>query len=301
MSKLPIAGAVVTLLTALAPLHSQNSPSAPGDFIVERLLPLTAVIAPTPPSLPDAVLAGIKAGAIEIHQRFIYTSARGTLEQLAFVVPANSPVPFPNPSAAPVADHYLIQVESTSVSTSPHPSVILAGHAISNDAPTPWGDITGAGVTLTFGYSTAGAAVQFGPILESVSPLYGLYSDKGAGSLSLTPSPRKCTLSTLNGNYIFQLGGSVLGPFGWAPYTESGRFQADGKGNITIVDSGNITGSVFTGRTFPATYTINDDCSGAFLFGSSGMDVQVSLDGKAINMVFTKPSTVIASGTGRMQ
>jgi hypothetical protein len=31
------------------------------------------------------------------------------------------------------------------------------------------------------------------------------------------------------------------------------------------------------------------------------MDIQVSLDGKAINMVFTKPSGVIASGVGRMQ
>jgi hypothetical protein len=139
-------------------------------------------------AVPDAVLGGIKAGAIEIHQRSIYNSGQRTLEQLAFVVPATSPVPFPNPGAAPVADHYMIQVESASTSNSPRPSVILAGHAISNDSPTPWGDITGAGVILTFGYTTAGGSVQFGPILESVSPLYGLYSDRGAASLSLTPT-----------------------------------------------------------------------------------------------------------------
>jgi hypothetical protein len=156
--------------------------------MAERVLPLTAVIAPTTPNLPDAVLGGIKAGAIEIHQRSIYNSGQRTLEQLAFVVPATSPVPFPNPGAAPVADHYMIQVESASTSNSPRPSVILAGHAISNDSPTPWGDITGAGVILTFGYTTAGGSVQFGPILESVSPLYGLYSDRGAASLSLTPT-----------------------------------------------------------------------------------------------------------------
>ena len=303
MSKLHTAGSIVTLLAALAPLHAQSSANAPGDFLVERVLPLTAVIAPTPPNLPDAVLGGIKAGAIEIHQRFIYNSGQRTLEQLAFVVPANSPVPFPNPGAAPVADHYMIQVESASFSTSPRPSVILAGHAISNDAPTPWGDITGAGVTLTFGYTTAGGSVQLGPILESVSPLYGLYSDKGAGSLSLTPTPQKCASNLLNGVYMFQLGGSVRVPYTnlWAPYAESGSFQADGKGNITVLDSGNISGNVFTGRTFPINYTINDDCSGTFVFGSSAMDIQVSLDGKAINMVFTKPSNVIASGVGRMQ
>ena len=180
MSKPAFASSVVTLLTVLTPLHAQSSANSPGDFMVERLLPLTAVVAPTAPNLPDAVLAGIKAGAIEIHQRFTYNSAQRTLEQLAFVLPANSSVPFPDPSGAPVADHYMIDVESVSISSSPRPSVILAGHASSNDIPTPWGDITGAGVTLTFGYRSAGASVQFGPVLESVSPLYGLYTDTAA-------------------------------------------------------------------------------------------------------------------------
>src|ERR1035441_4050646 len=79
MSRLNIAGSIATLLAVLAPLHAQNGANAPGDFMFERILPLTAVIAPTPPSLPDAVLAGIQAGAIEIHQRFIYNSAQRTL------------------------------------------------------------------------------------------------------------------------------------------------------------------------------------------------------------------------------
>src|SRR5664279_3542932 len=106
MSRLYTAGSIVTLLAALAPLHGQSSTNAPGDFMAERLVPLSAVSAPTPPNLPDSVLGGIQAGAIEIHQRFIYNSGQRTLEQLAFIVPANSPVPFPNPGAAPVADHY---------------------------------------------------------------------------------------------------------------------------------------------------------------------------------------------------
>jgi hypothetical protein len=301
MSKLHTAGSIVTLLAALAPLHAQSSANAPGDFLVERVLTLDHVFAPVPPNLPDAVLAGIKAGVIEFHQRFIYNSAQRTLEQFNYVVPANSPVPLPDPSKAPVGDHYLVQIESASISNSPSPSVILAGHVTLNDVATPFGYNTGAGVTLTFGYTTAGGSVQFGPILESVSPLYGLYSDKGAGSLSLTPTPHKCTVGTLNGAYLFQLSGSVQSYNGWGLYTESGRFQADGKGNIVVVDSGNIAGNVFTGRNFPISYTINDDCTGSFVFGSSAMDIQVSLDGKAINMVFTKPSSVIASGVGRMQ
>jgi len=59
MSKLNIAGSIVTLLAAIAPIHAQNSANGPGDFMLERILPLSGVVAPAPPSLPDAVLAGI--------------------------------------------------------------------------------------------------------------------------------------------------------------------------------------------------------------------------------------------------
>ena len=298
MSKLFITVPIVTLLAAFAPLRAQN---APGDFVVERLLPLSAVIAPTPPTLPDAVLAGIQAGVIEIHQRFTYNSAQHTLDQLAFVVPTKSPLPFPDAGAAPLADHYLIQIESASISNSPRPSVILAGHVTSNDAPTPWGDITGAGVTLTFGYRSAGSSAQFGPILESVSPVYGLYSDTGAGSLSLTPSLSACTQANLSGTYMFLLGGSQQTASGWVPYLESGTFQADGKGNLVVQDSGNGGGNVFIGRTFPIAYSMNDNCTGTFSFGANSMDFQVSRDGKSMNMVFTKPSAVVANGSGRLQ
>ena len=101
--------------------------------------------------------------------------------------------------------------------------------------------------------------------------------------------------------YIFQLNGSVQGTTGWGPYAESGSFLADGKGNILVLDSGNIAGSVFTSRVFPIVYTINDGCLGTFTFGTSGMDFQASLDGKQVNMVFTKPAGVIASGIARAQ
>ena len=196
-------------------------------------------------------------------------------------------------------------MDNASVVSSSHPSLVLSGHVTLNDVITPFGDITGAGVTLTIGYSAAGAAVQYGPILESVSPLYGLYSTSGAGSLSLTPSAQKCAPGTLNGTYMFTLGGSVQGSTGWAPYLESGTFQSDGQGNIAVLDSGNIAGRVFKGRTFPIVYTVNDDCTGTFTFGSSSnpstMDVRVSPDGKTMNMVFTNPATVVANGSGRQQ
>ena len=61
--------------------------------MAERVLSLNFVLSPAPPNLPDAVLSGLQNGVIELHQRFTYNSAKRTIEELAFVVPANTPVP----------------------------------------------------------------------------------------------------------------------------------------------------------------------------------------------------------------
>jgi hypothetical protein len=294
------AGAGMALL-AIGSLHAQTSGNGVGDFTLERVLALSGVISPYAPNLPDAVLAGIQSGALEIHQLCTYNSAQRTLDELAFVVPGKSPLPFPNPSAAPVADHYVIQVESASISSLPGPAVILAGHVTSNDTPTPFGDITGAGVTFTFGYRGSGSSVQYGPIMESVSPLYNIYTPTGVGALSLTPSPHKCSTATLNGTYMFQLAGSVQSGNVFMPYAQSGRFVADGAGNITVLDSGDLGGQAFSGRAYPISYVLDANCGGALTFGGSVIDIQVSRDGTSINMVSTKPAYVIASGVGRIQ
>src|ERR1022692_895941 len=188
-------GAGMALL-AISSLHAQSSGNGVGDFTLERVVALSGILSPYTPNLPAAALAAIQNGTLEIHQRFIYNSALRTMDQLSFVLPANSPLPFPNPPSAAIVDHYLVQIENTGVSLQPAPSVILAGHATSNDPPTPFGNITGAGVTLTFGYHGSGSSVQFGPIMESVAPLYNLYSPAGVGSLSLTPSPQTCSTAT---------------------------------------------------------------------------------------------------------
>src|SRR3981081_1434046 len=109
MNKFFTAGAILALLTGVASLQAQNGV---GDFSVERILTLNNVLSPPNPSLPDAVLARLQNGTVELRQLFTYSSAQRTLEQLAFVVPANSPLPFPDPRGAPVGDHYIVQIES---------------------------------------------------------------------------------------------------------------------------------------------------------------------------------------------
>ena len=293
---------VVAAVIGVHALNAQTAGNAVGDFTIERVLTIASITAPTAPNFPPPVLAGLQAGAIEVHQIFAYSSAKGIVEQTAFVVPGNSPVPFPNPSGAPLADHYFFQVDAASVTSSPSPSVVLIGHVTSNDVATPWGNITGAGIALSFGYRTAGSSVQFGPIIESVSPVYGLYTATGAGSLSLTPSAQQCSVATLNGTYMFQLGGAINEGFvRFWPYWESGRLMADGKGNATVVDSGNIGGSSFSGRMFSMSYTLDGNCQGTLNSAALTMDFQVSRDAGAITFAVTKPSSIIANGSGRIQ
>src|ERR1700693_3867987 len=115
MNKSTFVGALAVLV-AISPLGraqgNQNGRNAPGDFTIERVLTLSSVSAPTPPSFPAPVLAALQKGALELHQIFVYNSATRTLEQFAIVVPGNSPLPFPSPGSAPVGDHYILQIDS---------------------------------------------------------------------------------------------------------------------------------------------------------------------------------------------
>ena len=140
--------AALAALVAISPFGraqvNQNGGSAPGDFTMERVLTLSSASAPTPPNFPPPVLAALQSGALELHQIFVYNSAQRTLEQSALVVPGGSPLPLPSPGSATVGDHYIVQVDSASITSSPGPSAVLVGHVTSNDVPTPFGTITGA-------------------------------------------------------------------------------------------------------------------------------------------------------------
>ena len=305
MKQLTLTSATLAAFAIGIPLSAQMpgpGMNGVGDFFIERVLTLNSIVSPNAPTFPAPVLAGIQSGALEIHQQFTYNSAQRTLEQLAFVVPGKSPLPFPSPASAPVADHYILQVDTVNRTATPGASVALVGRVLSNDVPTPWGNITGANITLAFAYQGSGPSTSFTNILESVSPLYNLYTANGVGSLSLVPASQKCGAATLNGVYMFRLQGSVqTGPGAFGPFVDNGRFIADGKGNITVFDGGNSNGSQFLNRTFPITYVVDDFCSGTFKWAGGAMDVQISRDGRNVNMLFTEPSFVVAAGSGMLQ
>jgi len=285
------------------PMHAQPSQSnALGDFTMERVLTLSGVTAPAPPNLPQIILNSLAADAIEVHQVFVYNSAQRILEQTSYVLPGRSPIPSPGISGAPVNDHYIIQVDSIGISQAHGPSVAMVGHVVSNDVPTPFGDISGLEVTLAFGYQGTGPSTRFTAIMETVAPLYGAYTATGVGSLSPTASVQKCSVANLKGVYMYRLRGSIeTTPNNWLTYVESGVFTADGNGTIAISGTQHFGESLSANRQ-SAAYVVNDDCTGSFT-GKAGfaMDVVLSSDGQRVNMVFTAPGILAAMGEARMQ
>lgn len=97
-----------------------------------------------------------------------------------------------------------------------------------------------------------------------------------------------CSASSLKGAFGFQISGNnnFFGPFAF-----SGRFTADGKGNITS-GSGteSIAGDIVSGVPFIGTYTINADCTGKAVIvfvrsdnqQQAGLDFTLVDDGKGI-------------------
>lgn len=84
-------------------------------------------------------------------------------------------------------------------------------------------------------------------------------------SAGASRSGRNCTNESLEGRFGYTAAATVHAPPGSptmvAHIAAVGRFVADGEGNITGHDVGNVNG-VATPRTLTATYSVNPDCTG---------------------------------------
>lgn len=293
--------AVLSAALSHSMLAQQGQTNSLGDFTMERIILLSGVSAPTPPNLPGQVLDALQSGALEMHQVFVYSSAQRIIDQTNYILPGGSPLPSTDLSKAIVGDHYKIQVDSIVVNQSRGPSALMIGRVVSNDMITPFGDITGAMVSLSFGYQGSGPGMRFATIIESVSPIYTIYSAAGVGSLSATASPQKCTLSTMSGSYQYSIRGSVMtAPNTFTPYVESGYLTADGIGNVAVFGTVNLGGNVMPNR-LPLSYTINDNCSGVLKGKAGSLEMVLSSEGRRVNLMFTSPSNLIAVGDGQLQ
>lgn len=68
-----------------------------------------------------------------------------------------------------------------------------------------------------------------------------------------------CSNATLHGSYAFTESGTILDI---GPVAVVGVFQADGKGNLTVVDTVSLNGEIIQ-ENLNFTYRVNPDCTGA--------------------------------------
>lgn len=77
MKSIVLLNVAAVVLRSGGALYAQTAGSTVGDFTIERVLTIPSIISPTAPNFPPPVLAGLQAGAIEVHQVFAYLSANG--------------------------------------------------------------------------------------------------------------------------------------------------------------------------------------------------------------------------------
>jgi hypothetical protein len=111
--------------------------------------------------------------------------------------------------------------------------------------------------------------------------------------------PTKCTLATLNGQYLFNGTGTLFPPAFEVTSPSTGTsagfhiFNGDGTGTDFVAFSINGTIVVPSSST-PITYTLNPDCTGTYQVPSAGsaglnFDIFVAIDGSALIIIETDP------------
>jgi hypothetical protein len=107
--------------------------------------------------------------------------------------------------------------------------------------------------------------------------------------------PSKCTLATLNGQYMFGGPGTLFPPaFGvTAPSSAASAgfhiFNGDGTGTDFVTFSVNGIDQ-HVPSPVPITYTLNSDCTGTYsVQNGPNFDIFVAVDGSALSLIQTDP------------
>jgi hypothetical protein len=112
----------------------------------------------------------------------------------------------------------------------------------------------------------------------------------------------KCTLATLNGQYLFTGSGTLFPPaFGVTKQSIGNSagfhiFNGDGTGTDFVTFS--INGIVVVpSSSVPITYTLKPDCTGTLsVQNGPNLDIFVAVDGSALTTINTDPGVAFSEG-----
>lgn len=114
----------------------------------------------------------------------------------------------------------------------------------------------------------------------------------------------RCTLATLNGQYLFNGSGTLFPPaFGVTSVsigTSAGFHIFNGDGTGTDFVTFSVNGIVeVSSSSSPITYTLNHDCTGTYQVPGTptlNFDIFVAVDGSALTVIETDPGVALSWG-----
>jgi hypothetical protein len=122
----------------------------------------------------------------------------------------------------------------------------------------------------------------------------------GAGQASAGETEGKCTLATLNGQYLFAGSGMLVPPAVTSPSPTASAgfhiFNGDGTGSDFVTFSLNGIDQ-HVPSPVAITYTLNTDCTGTYsVKNGPNFDIFVAVDGSQLTVIDTDSGVVGAEG-----
>ena len=190
-----------------------TAPTSLSAFNIERTLSLTSssgVFTTMTPTIPPAVLQAITSGALEARERAVLNTTNDTIMVQAFTVQPGSPSPTVPSTihSSSVVYNYSVKVQNMYFSCAPNPSGIIVGTIQSNYPVTPFGNLTGAPVVITFGYTTDNPP-KINNVNFIVPGVAGLYTASAAGTLTFPTGPVTPPGSNPTGPVVVISGGNT--------------------------------------------------------------------------------------------
>jgi len=156
---------------------------------IERSLTLSGLESTLTPNIPSATLSGVQSGTNEIRESINYNPQANFLTLNLFTVPAGGPLPTPPGSVAGTTfSTILIKVDNVYTATTPNNSIMFVGTVATNLPASPFGDVTGAPVAVSIGY-TNDTPPKITNVVTLIAGTVVAYSASGGGTLTLAGAP----------------------------------------------------------------------------------------------------------------
>jgi hypothetical protein len=177
------------------PTTTASTPTI-GNFTIESVVPIASVNSAALPSIPADVLSAITGGAIEIRQQISYDSVAKKAKLIGLLEQPGSPLPTPAGSTTGITQiwSYTVDVDRAVLSSKPVMALLISGTISSGGASAPFGDVSGALVTVSASYiapdASAGtnALYAYANVSTDVAGVASLFSKNGKGTFAMPGS-----------------------------------------------------------------------------------------------------------------